>query len=89
VDREAERFRGSQIDHELVPGRLLDGQVGRLLAFEYLGDEVPRTAVDLRFIGRDGHEASGLGLDREGEGHWQPTLQCQVPEELALRFELR
>ena len=33
-DVEAERLRGLQIDHEFVLGRLLNRQIGRLLAFK-------------------------------------------------------
>jgi hypothetical protein len=33
-NREAERFGGLQVDHQLYLGRLLDGQIGQLLALE-------------------------------------------------------
>jgi hypothetical protein len=33
-DRDTERFGGLEVDHELEPGRLLDGQIARPLTLE-------------------------------------------------------
>ena len=56
---EAERLRGLEIDHQLVFGRHLYGQVGRSLAFEDAIDVAGRLAVLVDVISPIGDEAAG------------------------------
>ena len=56
---EAERLGGLEIDHQLVLGRRLHRQVGRLLAFEDAIDVACRAAVLVDEIGPIGDQAAG------------------------------
>src|SRR5262245_33762858 len=67
--RKAERLGGFEIDYQLVLGRRLHRQVGRLLALENAVDIAGRLPVLVEQIGTVGDEATGCdvlagGVDR-------------------------
>src|SRR5262245_18804384 len=57
-NRQVERFRGFEIDHEFKFRRLLNGNIGWLRSFENLVDEHSGAPETLSFIGCIGHEPS-------------------------------
>src|SRR5712691_854473 len=56
---ETERLRGLEIDDQLEPGRLLDRQVGDLLALEYSADVDAGLTISIGLTGSVAHEAAG------------------------------
>jgi hypothetical protein len=57
-DFETKRLRGLEIDHQLVLGRRLHKQVGRLLALEDAIDVASRKPVLVAFLGLNARVAS-------------------------------
>src|SRR5262245_3258470 len=55
---ETERLGGLEIDHQLELGRLLDGQIGGLGAFENLINESGRSPIRIGYVGPIGYEAA-------------------------------
>jgi hypothetical protein len=57
--RDVERLGGLQVDHELELGRLLDGQVGRLDAFENVAGVDANLTKTARDVGSVAHQPAG------------------------------
>jgi hypothetical protein len=67
-DGETERLGDLEVDHQLELGRLLDGQIGRLGAFEDLVDVVLRRRRD--------EALRGLGAAISSKAHkWDGLLE--------------
>ena len=58
--REAERLRRLEVDHQLQLGRLLEWQIGRFRALEYLTDIEARYSEYLTPTGAIAHQPAGL-----------------------------
>src|SRR2546425_6898209 len=72
-DCQAEGLRCAQIDDQLEPCRLLDGEVGGLGPLENLvheGGEAPKL---VRNAGPIGHEATGFDVVGQAVYHWHAT----------------
>src|SRR5438128_3159583 len=76
-DREAERSRRLQIDHQLERRRLLDGEVRRLCALEDLIDEGRGLAELFTDACSVRNEAAGLHVFTRGIDHRQPVFRRQ------------
>src|SRR5207245_1727759 len=61
-DRKAEGLGGLEVDHQLELGRLLDGQVGGLRAFQDLVHVNGRAAERVGTAGSIGHEAASVDV---------------------------
>ena len=88
---EAERLGGLEIDHQLVLGRRLHRQVGRLLAPEDTIDVAGRAAVLVEVVEAVGHQAAAhdvaaVGVDRR---QTVPRRKCDdqlpIPEHAPAR----
>jgi hypothetical protein len=64
--RQAERFSGLEVDDQLVLGRRLHRQVGRLLGLEDAVDIAGRAAVLVDQVRPVGDEATGWDKKRAG-----------------------
>jgi hypothetical protein len=70
-DSQAERLGGLEVDDELEFGRVLDGQLGRLGAFQDLVDVGGGSPELLQHIRRVGHETAGRRIILDPVGGWQ------------------
>src|SRR5262245_21437006 len=61
-DGQTESLGGLEVDHELEPGGLLDGQIGRLGALENLVDERRHASELVRNIRSIGHQTTDLRI---------------------------
>src|SRR5262249_47401856 len=57
---EAQHLGGLEIDDQLELGRLLDGEVGGLGAFQYLVHVLRSASIDLPAFRSVGHQSAGL-----------------------------
>jgi hypothetical protein len=64
-DRESEGLGGLEIDHQIEPGRLLDGQVGGLCALDDLVHEERGPVVEVALSGAVGQERAGIGVSAD------------------------
>jgi len=87
-DGEAQRPRRLEVDDQLNFGGLLDGQVGRFLAFENSARVDANQTVSVRIAASIAHQASGCGgecMKLENRGNRVVERQCGEP--LALGTE--
>src|SRR5262249_21949041 len=83
-NREAERARGLEVDHQLELRWLLDGKITGLGALEnlvHVGRGAPKQIRNVRSIG---HKAPGIDTLPEWEHRRQPVLCRQVHEASSL-----
>src|SRR5712691_4696792 len=71
---ETKRPGGSQVDHELVFGRLLERQLAGLLAAENAVDVAGGAAEDVEAVGAVERQASALHVDRVRIDRWQAVF---------------
>ena len=82
---EAERFRGLEVDHELVLGRRLHRQVGHLLALENTVDVFGRTPILVDRIGSIRDQAAATDEVAIGVNGGQSVLRCKGNDHIAMK----
>src|SRR3989442_8932764 len=88
-NRHAERLRGLEIDDELEPRRLLDGEIARLGALEDLDDITGGLSIDFRLVRGIADEPACFDLPPEGIHARQLMLRGEVGNLCALCPEQR
>src|SRR5262249_6730273 len=82
-NRQTERRRGLETEHELALGRLLDRQVRRASAPEYLVDVRGRTAHDLVDVWAVGEEGPAFGPGSPAGGQREAGRRGELQNPLA------
>ena len=75
---EAKRLGGLEVDDQFEFGRLLDGKVGGLGAFEYFGNVADASPIQVSLIGSVRHEATGVYKLPQSIYRRQPIAGCKV-----------
>src|SRR3990170_2062804 len=76
-DREVERLRRLEVDHQLEFGRLLDGKLGGPDALEDLDDVAGSAAEEIDVVGPVTHQAAGFHPIRVGVNRRQPMPRSE------------
>jgi hypothetical protein len=86
---ETEGPRGLEVNHQLVLGRCLHWQVGRILAPENAIDVPGRASVLIDPIGPVGNQPAGGDKDTVGVDGWQMVPGCEPDNQFAIIIGLR
>ena len=78
ADRDAERFRSFHIDHQFKLGRLLDRELGRLGALQYLVYENSGTSVHFVFGAEIGRKSTIARKLSPGANGGYPVAERQL-----------
>src|SRR5215467_13282437 len=81
---EAKGLRGLEIDHQLILGRRLHRQVGRLLALENAIDVAGRAAVLIVVIRPIGDQPAGFDVEPFDTDRGKSVLDCQLREQMTM-----
>src|SRR5262249_32956481 len=74
-DRDAQRLRSLEVDHEFIFRRLLDGKICRVCTFEDFANINTCSPIEIQWVCSVAHEASGLHVRFKAEYAWQLMLQ--------------